>query len=332
MAEAGDKLHVCLPADHAEYPFPATMIGGYFLVTVYFWCQNQTIVQRVLGARTQWDARMGAVAACFIKLVLPFLLVLPGVIAFVLFPSLDAADKALPTLISEVIPTGLRGLIFSAVIASLMSSADSGLNSWATLFTYDIYHRLVDRAAGAKRLILVGRLASVFLMFVAVVRAPMLRGNESILQFFLGALAYISAPIIVVFMLGVFWRGATSAAAVATMISAPAVCYVVQNVRQLTGWGPQQTSIVYWLPMAVAVLIVLMLGVSLCTQPKAPAQLEGLLWRRQDTLAFGAELSVRRDIAGADRQAGAQPRIWSDHRIWAIIALLLMSALIWLFR
>ena len=79
MTEAADKMHVWLPADHPDYPFPGTLIGGYFLVTIYYWCLNQTMVQRALGARTEWDARMGAMVACMIKVILPFILVLPGI-------------------------------------------------------------------------------------------------------------------------------------------------------------------------------------------------------------------------------------------------------------
>ena len=138
MSRAAEKMHVCLPVDHPDYPFPATMIGGYFLATVYYWCLNQTIVQLTLGAGTEWDARMGAMVACLIKLILPFILVLPGIIAFILMPELRVPDHALPELIHRVVPLGLSGLLTAAILAALMSSADFSLNSWETLFSHDI--------------------------------------------------------------------------------------------------------------------------------------------------------------------------------------------------
>ena len=125
-------MHVRLPADHPKYPFPATMLGGYLMISIYYWCQNQTIVQRTLAARSEWDSRMGAIGAGYLKLLLPFILVLPGILAVVLIPDLGLeaeADKALPKLIELVVPTGLMGLVMAALIASLMSSADSSSHS-----------------------------------------------------------------------------------------------------------------------------------------------------------------------------------------------------------
>ncbi len=334
MAQAPDKLHVVLPASHPEYPFPATMIGGYFLISVYYWCHNQTIVQRALGARTEWDARMGTIATCFIKLFLPFILVLPGIIAFVLFPKLDAADKALPVLVREVVPAGFSGLIVSSVIAALMSTASSTINSWGTILTNDFYHRLIDRKAGSRRLILIGRLASVFFLAVCVLRTLLLRETGSILQFLLNGLAYISCPVIVIFASGVFWRRATPAAALTTFFTAPAICYAAQNMRAIFGWGPSQTTAVYWLPIAVGVTAVVMVLVSLVTRPKESSALEGLLWSRADTLNFERGLFQRRDVDGTDGAAPLSERIsfWKDHRVMGVVALLIMVLLIWWFR
>lgn len=334
MMQASEKMHVALPANHPEYPFPATMIGGYFLVSIYYWCHNQTIVQRALGARTEWDARMGTILTCFIKLFLPFIYVLPGIIAFVLFPRLDQPDRAFPMLVNKVVPAGLSGLILSAVVAALMSTASSMTNSWATLFTHDLYHRLIDKRATARRLILVGRIATALLLIVAAVRAPMLRGNESILQFFLNGLAYMSAPIVVIFMVGMFWRRATPAAAVTTVLVAPIVCYITQHIRALTGRGPTQTSIVYWIPIAAATLGLLMVVISLFTRPREAADVQGLIWNAEGALAFGGQLLRRLDAAKADEFASPLSRlsIWRDYRVMAVLAVVLMIVLIWCFR
>ncbi|MBI81927.1 MAG: sodium transporter [Planctomycetaceae bacterium] len=330
--QAPDHLHVCLPPDHPDYPFPATMIGGYLLITIYFFCQNQTIVQRTLGARSEWDGRMGAVGACFIKLFLPFVLILPGVLAFVLLPDLEHSDHALPALIAEVIPTGLQGLMAAAIVASLMSSADSGLNSWATIFTYDFYHRLIQRTASPQRLVLVGRLASVVLLVVAVCCTPLLEKNPSILQYILVALAYFSTPIIVVFLGGVLWRGATPAAAVTTLLTAPVICFAAQQLHKFITWWPAQT--VYWMPLGAAMVASVMIIVSLFTRRKDARSLEGLIWTWKDTFTLEPQLTRRRGVPAdtASARAATRPAVWHDLRLWGAVALLLMCAIIWWLR
>jgi len=334
MTQATDKMHVCLPADHSEYPFPATMIGGYFIVTIYYWCQNQTMVQRTLGARTEWDARMGAIAACFIKLILPFIIVLPGIIAFVLFPELESADKALPTLIKTVVPVGVSGLMMAAVIASLMSSADSALNAWATMFTYDFYLRLFDRKASQERLIAVGRWTIIFVIVATVIRTLLLKDTASILQFLLNGLAYISCPIVVIFLVGILWSRATSTAALVTMITSPITCYYTQNMKATFGWGFDQTSIVYWLPVAVGVSIFVLIVVSLCSKPKNSEQLDGLIWKPADTLTFGIHLLNRLDTENDGGIVTEKQRLpfWKDYRLYGGMAFLLMIVIIWFLR
>ena len=334
IAQAGDKMHVALPADHPEYPFPASMIGGYFLISIYYWCLNQSIVQRALGARSEWDGRMGAIGTCFIKLILPFIVVLPGTIAFVLFPGLDEPDKAYPLLVNQVVPAGLSGVIIAAVVAAFMSTASSVSNSWATVFTNDLYHRLIDPKASTKRLLLVGRLATVFLLAVAVIRAPLLRENESILQYFQNGLAYIGTPVVVIFMVGIFWRRATSAAAVATVVASPFICYAVQNMKVFSDWGLQQTAVVHWGPVAVGASALVMIGVSLVTRPKDAEALDGLIWTGRDTFRFSADLFRRRDVEGGEAAAapGRLLGIWNDFRVVGLVVLVLLAGFLWVFR
>ncbi len=332
MDRAADKMHVCLPVDHPVFPFPATMIGGYFLVTIYYWCNNQTMVQRALGARSEWDARMGAMAACYIKLILPFIIVLPGIIAYVIFPQLHGVeiDKALPLLINQVVPIGLSGILMAAVVAALMSSADSSLNGWATIFTCDLYQRLFYPGADSKHLILVGRMAVVFVLCASIARTLTLGNTESILQFLLDGLAYISNPVIVLFLVGIFWARASSAAAVVTLLGSPIICYTTQTVM---GQYYVQTSIVYWLPVSVTITIILMVVVSLITHPKEKHELNDLIWNYKDTLIFGQHLFKQRNLEG--REIVPHSRLFLilyDHRLVGMIALALMTGIIWYFR
>jgi len=334
FTQAREKMHVCLAADHPRYPFPASLIGGYLILSIYYWCLNQMLVQRTLGARSEWDARMGTMAACLIKLFLPFIIVVPGIIAFVLFPDLESADgdKALPLLIKSVLPVGMSGLILAAIIASLMSSADSALNSWATIFTYDFYQRLVAKDATPRRLIGVGRLAMVFVLLVSVTPALLLTDQSSIVQFLLTGLAYMACPVVVIFTVGIFWRRATSAGALTTMILSPIVCYVCQHMQDLFGFGFDKSSPVYWLIVATAVATVVMIAVSLFTRPKELAQLEGLIWNRHDSLTFGPQLLQRRDVENQEKMPGTAPRqlgFWWDYRLVGLLAYLIMILMIW---
>ena len=329
--QAPEHLHVCLPSDHPTFPFPWTMIGGFFLITVYYWCHNQTIIQRTLGARTEWDGRMGVIGACFIKLLAPFVIVLPGILAFVLFPQLEDTNQALPKLITEIVPVGLRGLIWAFVVASLMSSADSGINSWATIFTNDFYHRIIDRKASPKRLVLVGRLASIVLLVVAVLCTSGLEKKPSILQHFLTTFAFLATPVIVVFMIGILWRGATSAAAITTFVTAPLICFVSQSLHKYVEWWPAQVT--SWMVPAVAFTAFVMIVVSLFTPRKDPGSLKGLIWTPEDTLAMRSGLFRRRDQEGlAEASTDVQPSVWGDYRAWAALSFILLCAVIWWLR
>ena len=316
-------LSVSLPVDHPAYPFPATMIGGYMLVTIYYWCHNQTIVQRTFGGRTDWDARMGAIGACYIKLILPFVIVLPGVLAVVLIPDLGIgkeADQALPLLIKEVVPSGLMGVIMAAMIASLMSSADSGLNSLATIFTNDFYRRWVKPNASENRLVLVGRIASVGILLISVARALTMDENPSLMQFLQVGLSYLASPVIVVFAAGVFWRGATAAGAATTLLVAPLVSYLCQHAYSWIPWWP--SHMVYWMPITVGILFSILFIVSQLTPRKSDEELSGLIWSRAD--ALGKRDDSSHTEQAKMRESATPSRRWLDYRLWAVVAIVLM--------
>jgi len=327
-------MHVGHSWDHPAYPFPASMLGGYLLVTLYYWCQNQTIVQRALAARSEWDSRMGAVAACFIKLILPFVLVLPGVMAVVLFPDLGngkEAEQALPLLIKYAVPAGLTGLVMAAMVAALMSSADSGLNSLATIFTNDFYQRWFHPTASQRQLVTVGRVASVVILVITVARALTMQETPSLMQFLQVGLAYLAAPVIVVFIAGIFWRGATSAAAVTTLLVSPLVCLATQNAHRWFAWWP--THMVYWMPIAVGCLALLMVLISLVTPRTADEKLQDLIWSGRDIWSLADGQGAIRDNTRTGSKAGAiRGSLWRDYRLWAAVGISLMVVEIWWLR
>ena len=317
-----------LPADHVAYPFPWALLGGYFLVTIYYWCHNQTIVQRTFAARTDWDASMGAIGACYIKLIMPFIIVLPGILAAILLPDLENSDQAFPLLIQRVVPSGLMGLIMATMVASLMSSADSGLNSLATIFTNDFYRRWIDPQASDRTLVLVGRLSSVAILLAIVARALTMQ-VDSLMQFFQVGLAYLAAPVILVFGAGLFWRRATPTAAFATFLVSPFVCYTCQIGHTWWPWWP--TSMIFWMLAAVGILFLFLVVVSLATTAKSSADLRGLIW--DPKRAFASQQPIAKAAAGqpTDQVHAPNPsaRIWTDHRLWAGLALVLMLLEMW---
>ncbi|MEO6436791.1 MAG: sodium/solute symporter, partial [Tepidisphaeraceae bacterium] len=141
MADAPQKFKIFLPATHERFPFTG-VFTGFLTVGIWYSCTSQHMVQRVLGAKDEWHARMGVVGAGYLRIITPIFFVLPGVIAFKLFPALPRQDMAYLELVKTLIPTGLRGLILAGMAAALMSNVSSVLNSASTLVTMDLYKKL----------------------------------------------------------------------------------------------------------------------------------------------------------------------------------------------
>ena len=192
---------------------------GYPVLGVWYWCTDQTIVQRVLGARTEADAQFGPILAGFLKILPVFLLVLPGVIAYVLFRSQIGADsnQTLPVLIAQLVPTGMKGLISAAVLAALMSAVSAALNSSGTLVAVDIVKRLRPQISDS-RLVFVGRVSSIVIMILAILWSTQGGRFSSIFAAINVIASDLAPPITAVFLFGVFWRRGTSQASIATLL------------------------------------------------------------------------------------------------------------------
>ncbi|MBI2402630.1 MAG: sodium/solute symporter [Gemmatimonadetes bacterium] len=215
MAQAGDKFHMVLPLDHPELPWFAVFFGGLWIANLFYWGCNQFITQRTLAARTINQGRYGAVFAAYIKLTIPFIVVIPGIVASVLYRGeLARSDMAYPMLVERLLPAGLTGLVFAALISAIMSSLDSMLNSAATIFTVDVYGRHLRPQSSERRLIAVGRTSTVVLLLVAAAWAPFLGRFERVFSYIQEFWGLITPGVAVVFLGGLFWRRATAQAAV----------------------------------------------------------------------------------------------------------------------
>ena len=196
-----------------------SILLGYPVIGIWYWCADQTIVQRVLGARSLDDARRGPVFAGFIKILTVFMMVIPGIIAYALFRSeIQDPNDTLPVLIIRLLPVGFIGLLSAALLSALMSTIAAALNSSATLVSVDIVKRLRP-ATTDRQQVRIGRWTAAAVMLLAIAWSPMIGRFISIFDAINQILAVLSPPIATVFLLGVFWRRGNAAGAVTAIIA-----------------------------------------------------------------------------------------------------------------
>ncbi len=204
------------------YPWTGIVFGlGIVLSTAYF-VGNQAVVQRALGARSEWDAKAGMLFAGFLKLFIPVLVMIPGMAALAIYPPLEKADEAVPMLVRDVLPAGLKGLMFAAFFAALMSSVDSYLNSCSTMFMSDvygkIYHFVKEKALPQRHGLIVGRLLTAALIIWAGFFAPIIERFETIYVAIQTMLSLIQGPTLAILLLGILWRRTTQWGALAGLV------------------------------------------------------------------------------------------------------------------
>ncbi len=218
-----DRLHMVLPADHPEIPWTALLLG-LWIPNFYYCGLNQFIVQRTLAAKSLRHGQLGIIFAAALWLIVPFAIVMPGIMARQLYPDLVAAqpDKAYPILIRHLIPAGVRGFIFAAIAGAVISSLASMLNSAATIFTMDLYQRHLHRNASQRLLVSIGRMATLLFVVAACLIAPEL-GNWGVFHYIQEYQGYISPGILAAFAFGLAVPRAPAAAGVAALVLNPVV-------------------------------------------------------------------------------------------------------------
>ena len=212
-----EKFDLILSKDNPFYkdlPGMSVIIGGLWIANLsYFGC-NQYIIQRALAARSISEAQKGLAFAGYLKLLLPLIVVIPGIAAFVLEADITRYDEAYPWLLGNLVPTGIKGLAFAALIAAALSSLSSIMNSTATIFTMDLYKPFIKPNASETRLVNVGRLVGISAMAIALLVAqPLLGGQEQVFQFIQKYTGYVSPGVVTLFLFGMFWKRTTSTAA-----------------------------------------------------------------------------------------------------------------------
>ncbi|MBU1438375.1 MAG: sodium/sugar symporter [Gammaproteobacteria bacterium] len=217
LTKAPEKFDMILSPDNPHYmslPGLSVLIGGMWIMNLSYWGFNQYIIQRALAAKNLREAQKGIVFAAFLKLLMPIIVVLPGIVAFVIYPGLEPADKAYPTLMN-LLPEGIRGFVFAALIAAIVSSLGSMSNSIATIFTMDIYSKY-RTGRSEKHYLQIGRWVSFTAMLLAVIFAkPLLGQLDQAFQYIQEFTGFFTPGIVVLFLLGMFWSGATAKGALA---------------------------------------------------------------------------------------------------------------------
>lgn len=270
-AQAPDHFEFFLPVDHEALPWPG-ILAVIFAVNIWYQSTNQTMVQRLLSARSEWDARMGIVLAGFIKCTTPFLIVIPGIIAFVLNPNLSDANTAYPFLAGEVLPAGLFGLFMACMIAAIMSTIDSVTNSSAAIITVDFYQRLFKGDTSGKRGVLIGRIISVILLTIATISACFIDEASQVFLLIQNLFAYIAPPAASVFLFGIFWKRATGTAALTTLLAGLPVAFIIETFIF------PDIVFLYRMFLAWVTCMILMVVVSLLSKKMDSERVREFLW------------------------------------------------------
>ena len=210
----GNYWNLFLPANDPNYPWLAIVLG-YPVMGVWFWCTDQSMVQSVLGAKNLKQGQFGANFTGWLKILDVALFIIPGITCFVLFPNLKNPDEAYMTMVTRLLPSGMIGLVMAVLIAALVSTIDSALNSLSTVFTIDIYVKKYKPDASQKEVVTIGRVVTVIGAAIAILLTLAINSIKGLNLFdiFQAILGFIAPPMSVVFLLGVLWRKTTTRAA-----------------------------------------------------------------------------------------------------------------------
>ncbi|NOX88219.1 MAG: sodium/solute symporter [Calditrichaeota bacterium] len=277
---AGEKFHMILKRDNPEYfnlPGVAVLIGGMWVANLYYWGFNQYIIQRTFAAKSLKEAQRGIAFAAFLKILIPLIVVIPGIVVFVLYSQPEGTtvmngireafsngsgginyDKAYPWLIRVFVPTGLKGLVLAALTAAIVSSLASMLNSTSTIFTMDIYKPYINKEASEKSLVRVGRITAFFALVIAVIMAPVMGNIPQMFQYIQEYTGLVSPGILAVFLMGLFWKKATNKAAIVGVLSSIVIALLLKSQAVDLPWMDQMLY-------TMLISMVIIAGVSITT-------------------------------------------------------------------
>ncbi len=283
---APEKFEMIIDQGHSSYmdlPGWSVIFGGMWIANIYYWGNNQYIIQRALASKSIGEAQKGIAFAAFMKILLPLIVVIPGIAAFVLIadlndPILTAAfkespDKAYGWVLGNYVTTGFKGIAFAALVAAIGSSVSSIVNSISTIFTLDIYKRHIEEEASQSKLVKVGKITAAASLLIGIAVAPFLKSVGEAFQFIQEYTGFISPGVVVIFLFGLFWKKASSTAAMAVVaISIP--------LSVALKFGAPTIPFIDRMGICFLVLSAIMIGISLMTNsgkdPKGYEHASGL--------------------------------------------------------
>lgn len=215
---------------YMDLPGISVLIGGMWIANLYYWGFNQYIIQRALAAKSLNEAQKGIVFAGFLKLIIPVIVVIPGIVAFALHADISKSDEAYPWLLNQFVGPGFKGLAFAALIAAVVSSLASMINSTSTIFTMDIYKYYINKNATESQLVKTGRIVAVAALLIAALIAPQLGTLDQVFQYIQEFTGFVSPGIAAIFIFGFFWKKTTANAAIGTAIISLIMSFAVKTL------------------------------------------------------------------------------------------------------
>jgi len=272
-----DHFNIIQPASDKFLPWPG-LFTGVLLLGFYFWATNQFIVQRALGAKNIKHGQWGSLFAGLLKLTVLFIMVFPGIFARALYPDIEKANLVYPTLLFDLLPPGLLGLVLAGLLAAMMSSIDSALNSASTLVTMDFVNKLRPNISSEK-LMWIGRGVTFVFMILSAIWAPQIDKFPTLWEYLQNALSYIAPPIVALYVVGVFWKRANHQGAAAAIVVG-IIGSVFFFFSADTNWFPQ-IHFLYIAGILFLVCSVSIVVVSLLTSPPSEEKVKDYTWSKQ---------------------------------------------------
>jgi SSS family solute:Na+ symporter len=276
IRENPERFQMFKPPTHKVFPVTG-VFTGFLSVGIWYSCTSQHIVQRVLAAKDEWNARVGVVCAGFLHIIMPFFFIVPGIIAFKLYPNLANSDEAYLILVKQLIPTGLKGLLLAGMAAALMSHVSAVLNSASTILTIDLYKKLTKREVTEAQQVRFGRWSGAVVLLVSIGFAIYFTTTKTTLfEKIQTVFFFIAPPFAVIFTLGVLWRRANAIAAITTIVAGFAFSWALFRYQLLGDYNTfNHRALVAWI-FCMAVMIT----TSLATAPPPREKTDGIIWNK----------------------------------------------------
>ncbi|MDO6695315.1 sodium/solute symporter [Aliiglaciecola sp. 3_MG-2023] len=313
VSKAPPEYWSLIDLESEEVPWTAFILG-YPIMAVWFWCTDQTIVQRVFAAKDLPTAQKGVFLAAALKILPPFIFILPGILFYILNPGIENTDGAFISMVSEYMPVGFRGLMIAVLMAALISTLDSGLNSFSTIFTLDFYEPIFKKGKplSLPETRLVGRIVTVVASVLAFVWAIAMEGVASnLFELLQSLIAFLAPPLTTLFLIGLFWQRVTTTAAIYSFVIGCITCVTVGllsvngNTLGLFEAWPHFLTLSFLLFLFTSLLTVVL---SLLTQHSS-----------EEELLPSFKEMARKATSKSKKQS---KNIW---RAWAILALVMVS-------